>query len=64
MHNHQAEVIRERVRDEIPLAREVLEPDLWLGSLVVAVDESQSAIFDLAIDIESPHVFASQRLPK
>jgi hypothetical protein len=30
VHDHQSEVISERVRDKKPLARQILEPDLWL----------------------------------
>ena len=45
VHNHQSEVIGEGIRDEKPLARKVLEPDLWLGSLCL-VDQGQSPIFD------------------
>ena len=33
MHNHQAEVVSEGIRDEKPLAGQVLEPDLRLGLL-------------------------------
>ena len=39
VHDHQSEVISECIGDEIPLAREVLEPDLRLGGLVAAVDQ-------------------------
>lgn len=64
VHDHQTEVISERVRYKVPLAREVLEPNLRLGGLVVAVDKSKSAIFYLAVNVERPDVLAAQRLTK
>ena len=51
MHDHQAEVVSERVGNKEPLARIVLEPDLRLDCLIL-VDESHSTILDLCIDIE------------
>ena len=33
VHDHQAEVVSESIRDEKPLAGQVLEPDLRLGLL-------------------------------
>ena len=51
VHDHQAEVVGERVGNEEPLARVVLEPDLGFDRLVL-VDEGHSAVLYLCVDVE------------
>ena len=62
VHDHEAEVVSECVRDEEPLARQILEPYLRLCSLVVPVDQREAPVLYLAVDIESPDVLAAQSL--
>ena len=61
MHNHQPKVVRECVGDKVPLAGQVLEPDLGLDGLAALVDKSKSAVFDFAVDFKSTHFFALLR---
>jgi len=46
VHDHEPEVVSEGVRDEVPLARQVLEPDLGLDDFAVPVDYCQSSVFN------------------
>ena len=56
VHNHQSEIVGERVGDEEPLAGEVLEPDLWLRG-GASVHEGESAVLDIRVNIECVDVF-------
>ena len=58
VHNHQPEVISERICDKEPLTREVLKPDLGLA-LRMSVDKGKSPIFDFSINIKGPNVLAT-----
>ena len=55
MHDHDAEVVREGVRNVVPLAGEVLEPDLRL--LVGTLEQkSNAAVLRLRIDLKGNNV--------
>ena len=51
MHDHQTEVIGERVSDVEPLAREVLEPNLRL-LVTSSVHDGNTAVGDLRVDFK------------
>lgn len=55
MHNHQSEVVSEGISDEIPRARQVLEPDLRFAG-ATTVHQCKSTIPYLRINIEASHI--------
>ena len=57
MHDHQSEVVSERVGDEEPVAAEVLEPDLGLVGCP-SVDDGQPPVLDLRVDFVGVDVFS------
>lgn len=58
MHDHQSEVVSERICYEEPLAGEVLEPDLRLA-LLLFVYKRQSSVLDLRVDVKCSNVLAT-----
>jgi len=51
VHDHESEVVGERVRDKEPLARQVLEPNLGL-SLRVLEDQGEAAVFHFLVNVK------------
>ena len=60
VHDHESEVVCERVSNEKPATREVLEPDLRLGCWRLE-DESEASVLYLLINIKGTdsHFFAA-----
>jgi len=52
VHDHQSEVVSEGVRDEEPLAGQVLEPDLRL-SVRILEDQRKATVLNLGVDFKS-----------
>lgn len=56
VHDHQSEIISESIRDKKPLARQILEPNLWLGA-GASIHQSKSTVLDIGVNIERVDVF-------
>jgi hypothetical protein len=61
VHDHEAEIVREGVRDEEPRAGQVLEPDLRLVR-VPSIHQGQPPVLHLGIDVEGCYVLPSEKL--
>ena len=57
VHDHQSEIISESIRDKKPLARQILEPNLWLGA-GASIHQSKSTVLDIGVNIERVDVFS------
>ena len=53
MHDHKPEVISEGVRDEKPVAAEILKPDLRGLAGLTSVEKAEPPVFDALVHVES-----------
>ena len=57
MHDHQSEVVSERVRDEKPVAAEILEPDLGLVDCST-INDGETAVYNFLVYFIGENVLA------